>query len=251
MNTERMENTVRLSGYVIPKELEDKLERGVITPLQVKQIIKEVSEKIDRVGGGMYTYRDKETVQYMNDLSEYINIIRKQLRNRNEKQNIQSRNRKRKHTFIKMIKTKCSQPLLRIVKNIKDMIESEKMTKQNCEKIFVDMENENVHDFIRRVGFISLKSKIRTSQSNEEKKKWFSEIISGILKCIEFIMDDSLREMPERLSFLLKYGYLTLQDLFILEDLLFDIYIYNRLTILDKYSVRKMWEKITELIWNI
>ena len=240
MNTERMEETVRLSGFVLPEELEDKLERGVITPLQVEQIIREVSEKIDRVHDNV-VYRTKETTQYINDLSEYIKIIRKHTRN-----DTQSRNRKRKHTFIKMIKTKSSQPYSRIATKIIDIIESEKMTKQNCEKLFDDM--TNTYDLCKWWGFNSLKEKIMTSQSNEEKKEWFSEITSGLLKSIEFIMDDTLYQMPRLLSELIKYGYLTLQDLFILEDLLFNIYIYNRLSIMDKYRVWKMWEKINELI---
>ena len=238
MNTERMEETVRLSGFVLPEELEDKLKRGVITPLQIEQIIREVSEKINRVHN---MYRTKETTQYINDLSEYIKIIRKHTRN-----DIQSRNRKRKHTFIKMIKSKRIQPYSRIVTKITDIIESEKMTKQNCEKLFVDM--TNTYNLSKWFGFNSLKKKIMTAQTNEEKKKWFSEITSGLLKSIEFIMDDTLYHMPENLSELIKYGYLTLQDLFILEDLLFNIYIYNRLSIMDKYRVWKMWKKINKLI---
>ena len=241
MNTKRMEETVRLSGYVIPKELEDRLKRGVITPLDIEQIIIIVSEKIDRVKV-VNRYKEKEKVQYKNDLSEYIKIIRKHIRN-----DIQSRNRRRKHTFMKMIKSKRIQPYSRILKNIEDMIESEKMTKQNRKKIFDDM--TNTYDLSERFGH--MKEKIMTSQSNEEKKELFSEITSGISKRIKIKMDDTFYFMPGNLSELIKYGYLTLQDLFILEDLLFNIYIYNRLSIKDKCRVWKMWKKINELIWNI
>ena len=82
MNTKRMEETVRLSVFVLPEELEDKLERGVITPLDIEQIIRIVSEKIDRLKSRIPKIRGYR--KYINELTSYRAKIRKLTKNRYE-----------------------------------------------------------------------------------------------------------------------------------------------------------------------
>ena len=134
MNTERMEETVRLSGFVLPEELEDKLERGVITPLQVEQIIREVSEKIDRVESRNSKIRGYR--KYINELTSYRSEIRK-LTKKRYKNNFYLR--KRRVAFIKMITMNKSYTIrfMDMKPLLLDFIESEKSTKQDL----FDLEN--------------------------------------------------------------------------------------------------------------